>query len=97
MFVVNTFYSDYTLSVIEKILTFYLNKKRLNTGYREIVSIRGRAAAGEVKDTFQGISSSQETLLKVFRRHNAEYEKRTGVNIAKGTFGSYKNNYFHLE
>ena len=69
----------------------------INTGYREIVSIRGRAAAGEVKDTFQGIASSQETLLKIFREHNSEYEKRIGINEAQGTFCNYKNSYFHLE
>ena len=69
----------------------------LNTGYREIVSLRGHAAAArEVKYAFQGIASSQETLLKIFREHNTEYEKRTGVNIAIGTLGSYKNSYFHL-
>ena len=38
--------------------------------YREIVSMRGKATADEVKNAFQGISASQETLLQVFHEHN---------------------------
>ena len=53
----------------------------INKGYREIVSMRGHASASEVKDAFQGIASSQETLLKIFREHNSEYEKRIGIFV----------------
>ena len=69
----------------------------VNARYRKIVSIRGEATADEVKSAYQGIASSQETLLKVFREHNAEYEKRIGVNIAQCTFENYRLSYFHLE
>jgi len=69
----------------------------VNTGYKEILSMRGKATANEVKNVFQGIASTQETLLKVFREHNAEYEKRIGINIAQTTFWNYRKGYIHLE
>jgi len=69
----------------------------INAEYKDILSMRGKATASEVKNAFQGIASSQETLLKVFREHNAEYEKRIGINIVQGTFGNYLKDYFHLE
>jgi site-specific recombinase XerD len=50
-----------------------------------------------VKNAFQGIASSQETLLKVFREHNEAFEKRIGVNRTKGTFRNYENSLMHLE
>jgi site-specific recombinase XerD len=69
----------------------------VHAGYREIVSLRGKATATEVKNAFQGISSAQETLLKIFREHNEEYKKRTGVNIAAGTWRNYENSIVHLQ
>jgi hypothetical protein len=69
----------------------------VNAKYREIVSIRGQATASEVKNAFQGIAASQETVLMVFREHNESLEKRIGVNRTKGTFLKYKNGYLHLE
>jgi len=54
----------------------------INTCYKEIVTIRGKSTAEEVKNTFQGISASQETLLQVFRKHNdvfgyTEFKRKT--------------------
>ena len=69
----------------------------VNARYMEIVSVRGQTTASEVKNAFQGISSSQETLLKIFREHNVNYEKRIGVNISKGTYCIYNNSFKHLE
>jgi len=60
----------------------------VNVRYKEIVSIRGKATAGDVKNAFQGIASSQETLLKVFREHNdlhfcigGDYMRRCGFIV----------------
>ena len=69
----------------------------VNAAYKEIITTRGQATANDVKNAFQGIASSQETLLKIFHEHNAEYEKRTGVNVYKSAFINYKTSYFHLE
>ena len=69
----------------------------VNSKYREIISLRGKATADEVKNNYQGILSSQDTLLNVFRKHNKEYEKRKGVNIAESTCRNYANSLAHLE
>jgi alpha-glucuronidase len=63
----------------------------------EIISSKGEATASEVKNAFQGIASSQETLLKAFHKHNEEFKKRIGVNRTQGTYSSYQSGYFHLE
>jgi site-specific recombinase XerD len=65
--------------------------------YREIVAIRGAASAIEVKNAFQGISSSQETLLKIMREHNQEYQKRIGVNISIKSWRNYNYTLNHVE
>jgi len=69
----------------------------INAKYRDLLTTRGQATAVEVKNAFQGIASSQETLLKLFREHNEEYEKRIGVNRSRGTFWNYRKGYKHLE
>ena len=69
----------------------------VNAKYREIISLRGKAAASEVKNIYQGIISSQETLLSVFRTHNEQYEKRRGINIAKSTCRNHAGSLTHLE
>ena len=69
----------------------------LNSKYMEIVSIKGQATASEVKNACQGIASSQETLLKLFREHNETFEKRIGVNRAKNTYLNYQIGYISLE
>ena len=68
----------------------------INAKYREIVAIRGCATAAEVKNAFQGIISSQEMLLSIFREHNDEYKMRIGVNIARKTWQQYDNSLKHL-
>ena len=69
----------------------------INAKYREIVSNRGFATANEVKNSFQGISTSQETLLQIFREHNQMYEKMAGVNFARKTWKNYEYTCTHLE
>ena len=69
----------------------------VNAKYKELISIKGQATASEVKNGFQCIASSQETLLKLFRKHNEAFAKKTGVTRTKSTFGNYRNSYMHLE
>ena len=65
--------------------------------YKEIVSTKGKASANEVKNAFQGIFSSQETLLKVFYEHNEVYKEQIGINYSNGTWKNYEYNRTTLE
>jgi hypothetical protein len=69
----------------------------VNAKFKEITSNRGKATANEVKNAYQGTSLSQETLLMVFREHNEAFEKRVGVNRAKGTYLNYQFSCTSLE
>jgi len=69
----------------------------VNARYKEIMSIRDKATAIEVKNAFQGSAFSQETLLSIFREHNEALQKRIGVNRAKSTYLNYQNAYKSLE
>ena len=43
--------------------------------------------AAKLKDAYLGIDIKQETLLKLFEQHNAEFAKKVGHSRApKGTF-----------
>ena len=55
----------------------------INARYREILSMKGQATVNEVKNAFTGNAFAQETILKLFREHNEDLEKRIGVNRAK--------------
>ena len=69
----------------------------VNARYKELIATWGHTTAKDVKNAYHGISSSNETLLSIFREHNAEYRRRTGVNIAISTWRNYDNALTHLE
>jgi site-specific recombinase XerD len=69
----------------------------VNSKYLEIISGKGEATANDVKNSFQGIALSQETLLKVFRGHNEIFKKKIGVTRTKSTFWNYKSGFAHLK
>jgi hypothetical protein len=69
----------------------------INAKYKEIVSIRGQASAGDVKNSYQGIAQSQEMLLEVFREHNEAFAKRVDVNRANSTYRNYQFSCTSLE
>ena len=69
----------------------------INARYREIVSIRGTATAEEVKNTFQGISASQLTLLQLFHEHNDVYRNQAGVNYSIRTWNIHESSRSNLE
>ena len=69
----------------------------VNSRYSEILSFKDKVTAIEVKNAIQGTSSSQETLLSIFREHNEALKKRIGVNRARGTFLNYQNGYKSFE
>jgi site-specific recombinase XerD len=68
----------------------------VNAKYKEIISLRGNATPDEVKNAFQGISASQETLLKIFMEHNEVYKKQAGVDCSIRTWENYEYNRTNL-
>ena len=68
----------------------------IHARYKEYLTNRGSVTAEELKNAFQGIASTQETLLKVFAEHNEVYRKRVGIDREKRTHKTYCNAYSHL-
>lgn len=69
----------------------------VNTSYRKLQEIKNTITASEVKNTFQGIASGQETLISYFARHNEDFKKRVGVNRELSTQVQYENSLNHLK
>jgi len=63
--------------------------------YEELLAQRGDTTAQEVKNAFQGIAISVESLLACFVRYNEEYRKRIGIDRMKGTWEKYNNSLRH--
>lgn len=69
----------------------------INKQYSRLVGLKGNIVSGtEVKNTFQGIASTQETLVRYFNRHNQEFRKRVGVNRELSTAEQYEISLKHL-
>lgn len=85
--------SHHALEVNRKIDKINL---RINSHYKELLQNKGRVSAEEVKNAFQGIASTQETLLKVFTEHNETFRKRVGIDREATTYKKYCNAYNHL-
>jgi len=58
--------------------------------YQELMQTDGYVTAAKLKDAYLGIGIKQETLLKLFEQHNAEFAKKVGHCRAKGTFTRYQ-------
>lgn len=61
----------------------------VNRRYQELMQTDGYVTAAKLKDAYLGIGIKQETLLKLFEQHNAEFEKKVGHSRAQGTFTRY--------
>ncbi len=61
----------------------------VNRRYQELMQMDGYVTAAKLKDAYLGIGVKQETLLKLFEQHNAEFAKKVGHNRARGTFQRY--------
>ena len=68
----------------------------LNRHYQELMRNDGYVTAVKLKDTYLGIGVKQETLLKLFEQHNAEFAKKVGHSRAKGTFTRYQTVCKHI-
>ena len=58
----------------------------VNRRYQELMQTDGYVTAAKLKDAYLGIGVKQETLLKLFEQHNAEFAKKVGHSRAQGTF-----------
>ena len=70
---------------IERVLL--LLQKRFN----ELSDIRDVVKAEEVRNVFQGLAETQDTIMKLYAEHNSDYALRVGVNRAASTFYQYRN------
>ena len=72
---------------IERVLL--LLQKRFN----ELFDIQDVVTAEEVRNVFQGLAETQDTIMKLYAEHNSDYALRVGVNRAVNTFYQYQNTY----
>ena len=68
----------------------------VNRRYQELMQADGYVTAAKLKDAYLGIGVKQETLLKLFEQHNAEFEKKVGHSRAQGTFTRYRTVCNHI-
>lgn len=68
-------------SVEAQRINLAVDKIRLavNRRYKELMQTDGYVIAAKLKDAYLGIGIKQETLLKLFEQHNAEFEKKVGT------------------
>ena len=78
-------------SVEAQIINRAVDKIRVevNRRYQELMQTDGYVTAAKLKDAYLGIGVKQETLLKLFEQHNAEFAKKVRHSRAQGTFQRY--------
>lgn len=69
----------------------------ISATYRKLQENRTSVTATDLKNTFQGIASEQETLIKFFTHHNEEFRKRVGVNRELSTYQQHEISLQHLK
>lgn len=65
--------------------------------YKDILERTGKVTATDVKNAFQGIATTQETLLGFFNELVQEFHLRVGIDRAHSTYVKYLNAQMHLE
>ena len=68
----------------------------VNRRYQELMQTDGYVTATKLKNAYLGIGVKQETLLKLFEQHNAEFAKKVGHSRAQGTFSRYRTVCKHI-
>lgn len=69
---------------------------QINTHYQEISEKDSYITATKVKNAYLGIGGKQETLLRLYARHNENFAKQVGKTRALGTYNKYCQVYNHL-
>ncbi len=85
-------------SVEAQKINFNIDRIRgeINRRYQELIQTDGYVTATKLKNVYLGIGVKQETLLKLFEQHNAEFEKKVGYSRVQGTFARYRTVYNHI-
>ena len=88
-----------TASKIATELNKEINKVNLliHTRYAELLKRSDKVLATEVKNAFQGVASSQKTLLVFFEEVMQEFYLRVGIDRTKGSYLQYVSAYKHLQ
>ncbi|GHU57823.1 tyrosine recombinase [Bacteroidia bacterium] len=69
----------------------------IHSHYSEILKRTGKVTAQEVKNAFQGIASTQKTLLVLFEEIMQEFHSRIGIDRKQSSYLQYVNTYRHLK
>ncbi|GHV48559.1 tyrosine recombinase [Bacteroidia bacterium] len=64
---------------------------------KEILTRTGKVTALEVKNAFQGIASTQKTLLVLFKEMMREFHSRVGIDRSQSTYREYEKAFKHLQ
>ncbi|WP_165026119.1 site-specific integrase [Dysgonomonas sp. ZJ279] len=69
----------------------------IHSHYKEILQRTGKVTAIEVKNAFQGIATTQKTLLVHFKDMAEEFRKRIGLDRSANTYPKYNVAYKNLK
>ena len=69
---------------------------QINSAYKELSVLSDDVSAMDVKNAFQGVATSQETLVKYYERHNENFYLHVGIDRAKRTYKRYCTSLAHL-
>ena len=69
----------------------------IHAHYADILKRTGAVTAIEVKNAFQGIASSQKTLLVLFEEVMTDFRARIGIDRAEGTYEQHEILYRQLK
>lgn len=65
--------------------------------YREIERIEGYVTVEKVRNAYLGITTRQQTLLELYKKHNEDVQKLIGKSIAKATYEKHDRTCRRLE
>ncbi len=63
----------------------------IHTSYKELLERKGSASAQDVKNSFQGIATSQATLIEYCEEYYNKIGDRVGVNLSYNGHYAYRN------
>lgn len=69
----------------------------IHSHYKEILHRTGKVTAVEVKNAFQGIATTQKTLLVHFKDMAEEFRQRIGIDRSANTYPKYNVAYKNLK
>jgi len=69
----------------------------IHTHYKDILKRTGKVTAIEVKNVFQGIATTQKTLLVLFGEMMEDFKGRIGIDRAQSTYKQYEVLYKQLK